>query len=192
VQTAALGKPLSRTLLARLTRWFRVEPTASASTGLEGISVTVEGTNFNTTTDANGFFSLRGAFEGDVSILFQRAEDNLSARVAVNAPAGGTLTLNNVRIDNRSGQATAISQGVDFEGLISERDCAGQTLTLVSSQRGPLDTDAYTVRLNGSSLQDRNGNPITCQDLSIGERVHVTGMVNPDGTFGNAVVQAVD
>ena len=192
VQIAALGKPPSRTPLARLARWFRIEPAASADTGLEGISVIVEGTNFTTATDANGFFAVRGAFESDVSILFQRAEDNLSARVAVNIPAGGTLTLNNVHIDNRSGQAAPASQGVDFEGLITESDCAGQTLTLVSSQRGPLDTDSYTVRLGSSSLEDRNGNPISCQDLRIGERVHVNGMVNADGTFGNAVVQAVD
>jgi len=192
VQTATLSKPLSRTPLTRLARWFRIEPTVSADTGLEGISVIVEGTNFITATDANGFFSLRGAFESDVSILFQRTEDGLSARVAVNVPAGGTLTLNNVHIDNRSGQATPASQGVDFEGLITESDCAGETLTLVSSQRGPLDTDTYTVRLGSSSLKDRNGSPISCQDLRIGERVHVTGMVNADGTFGNAVVQAVD
>ena len=189
VQTASLGNPLPRTRLARLARWLRIEPAASADTGLEGIVVTVEGTSATATTDANGFFSIDGRFESDVSILFQRAEDRLTARIAVSIPAGGRLTLNDVHIDNRSGQATPVSQGVDFDGSITQSDCAGETLTLVSSQRAPTDTDAYTVRLGTSSLRDRNGNSIVCQDLRIGGSVHVTGSVNADGTFGQAVVQ---
>jgi len=186
---AALRKPPAETRLARLARWLRIEPAASADTGLEGITVTVEGTSATGTTDANGFFSIRGGFEGDVSILFQRAEDGLAARIMVDIPAGGTLTLDNVHIDNPSGQATPMSQRVDFEGLITQSDCSGEALTLVSSQRAPTDTNTYIVRLGTSSLRDRNGNAIACQDLQTGGRVHVTGSVNVDGTFGQAVVQ---
>jgi hypothetical protein len=189
VQTAALRQPPSGTRIARFARSLRIEPAAFADTGLEGIMVAVEGTSAIGTTDANGFFSIRGRFEGDVSILFQRAEDGLAARIMVDIPAGGTLTLDNVHIDNPSGRATPMTQGVDFEGLITQSDCTGETLTLVSSQRGPTDTDTYTVRLGTSSLRDHNGNAIGCQELQMGGRVHVTGSVNGDGTFGQAAVQ---
>jgi hypothetical protein len=177
-------------LLAALRRSLWIESAASARTEFEGIMVTVEGTSATGATDANGVFSIRGNFEGQLSLLFQRAGDGLSARIAVSLPAGGTLTLNNVRIDNPSGQALAETQDVDFEGLITRVDCFGETATLVSSRRGPTDTDTYTVRLNTSSLKDARGDSVGCQNLQDGERVHVTGLVNEDGTFGGGVVQA--
>jgi hypothetical protein len=192
VQMAALLKPRpsrAETLLAALRHSLWIESAASARTELEGIVVTVEGTNATGETDANGVFSIRGNFEGQLSLLFQRADDGLSARIGVNLPAGGTLTLNDVRIDNPNGQAVAQSQGVDFEGLITRLDCAAETATLVSSRRSPTDTDTYTMRLNTSSIEDTRGDSIGCQSLQEGEPVRVTGSVNEDGTFGGGVVQ---
>jgi hypothetical protein len=176
-------------MLAALKRFLPGESTASARTVLEGILVTVEGTGATSTTDADGRFSVQGSFEGSVSLLFQRADDGLSARIAVDVPAGGTLTLNDVTLDRRSGQATAMSQGVNFDGVTTGIDCPRETMTLVSSQRSPTATDTYTVRLNTSTLVDSRGNPIGCQDLQLGGHVHVVGSVNDDGTFGEAVVQ---
>ncbi len=195
VQMAALLMPhrgRAKTLLAVLRRSFRMESVASARTELEGIVVTLEGTSATGETDANGVFSFDGDFEGQLSLLFQRADDGLSARTAVNIPAGGTLTLNNVRIDNPSGQAIPESQTVDFEGSLTQIDCSGDALTLVSTHKSPTDTDTYTVRPNTSSLEDARGDPIGCQSLRDGERVHVTGSVNEDGTIGGGVVQQVE
>jgi hypothetical protein len=195
VEMAAMLTPhrgSAETLLAALRRSLWMESVASARTEFEGIVVTVEGTSATGETDANGVFSIRGDFEGQLSLLFQRADDGLSARIAVNIPAGGTLTLNNVRIDNPSGQAMAESQAVDFEGLITQIDCSGDTLTMVSTQRSPTDTDTYTVRPNTSSLEDARGDPIDCQSLQDGQQVHVTGSVNEDGTIGGGVVQQVE
>jgi hypothetical protein len=182
----ALDRPLRpRSRLAWLTRLLATEGTAAAQNALEGIQVSIEGSSIADETDANGFFSLRGNFEGQVVIRFERMTDRASARMEVNVPAAGTLTLNDVTLDDRSGQATAQSTDVAFEGLLTSADCPAEILRLVSSQGSSVDTDVYVVRLDTSSLHQPNGTPVTCQDLTTGQTLQVAGTVNPDGTFGN-------
>jgi hypothetical protein len=188
VQTALRRSdgPPARTALARLRALLPIAATAHAQAELEGIRVFVEGTSLADETDANGFFVLRGDFEGFVTIRFQRTADGASAGIAVNAPAGGTLTLNDVRIDERSGEATAPTQSVVFEGLVSDASCSTQTLHMVSRHRSPTDTDVYTIRLGTSSLHDVQGETVPCEALVEGDLLRLQGTVNDDGTFGNA------
>ena len=185
VETALRYSPRRRTELAWLTRLFAAEGTAGADGMLEGIRVSIEGSSIADDTDANGFFSLRGHFEGYVVIRFERATGEASARVTVNVPAAGTLTLNDVTLDERNGEATAQSTSVAFHGLVASADCPGEILRLVSSERSPTDTDVYVVRLDTSSLHDANGMPVACEQLTVGEAVQLAGSVNADGTFGN-------
>jgi hypothetical protein len=184
---AALGRALKpRSKLARLTRLLAAEGTAGADVALEGLHVSIEGSSIADDTDANGFFSLRGNFEGLVVIRFERTTDGASARMTVNVPAAGALTLNDVTIDERNGEATAQSTDVAFHGLVASVDCPGEILRLVSSQRSPTDTDVYVVLLDTSSLHDAtNGMPVACEQLTVGEAVQLAGIVNPDGTFGD-------
>jgi hypothetical protein len=176
--------------LATLRELVAVEKIARARTVLEGITVAVEETNVHGQTDASGHFALQGNFEGHVNLLFQLPDAGGNARLAINVPAGGTLILNNVHVDTAAGEAVAETQGVDFDGIIVAIDCDGLTLTLVSVQRSPGDTDQYTVRLDTSSLQDMHGNTLECVDLRNGEQAALQGRVNPDdGTFGDAVIQ---
>jgi len=188
VQTAQRGggSAAKPTALARLRALLPVFATAHAQAGVEGIRVFVEGTSVADETDADGSFVLRGEFDGVVVIRFQRAADAPSAAIAVNAPAGGTLTLNDVRIDERSGEATAQTQGVVFDGLVSDASCSTQTVHMVSRHRSPTDTDVYTVRLATSSLHDVQGEPVPCEALVEGDLLRLQGTVNDDGTFGNA------
>jgi hypothetical protein len=111
--------------------------------------------------------------------------DGASARMEVNVPAAGTLTLNDVTLDERSGKATAQSTNVAFHGLVASADCLSEVLRLVSSERSPTDTDVYVVLLDTSSLHDANGMPVACDQLTVGEAVQLAGIVNPDGTFGD-------
>ena len=134
-------------------------------------------------------FSLRGDFDGDVSVVFQLPDDGGAARIALNVPAAGTVTLNNVRIDAQTGTATAETQDVAFEGIIAETNCPAFTLMMISTRDHKGDVDQYTLRTDTSSFQDANGTPLTCADLRGGERATVDGMVNQeDGTFGHALV----
>lgn len=173
--------------LAALSEAVQIEPVARAQTDVEGIRVVIEGTDVEDVTDANGNFSLPGGYEGDVKVVFELPSGD-SAQIAVNAPAAGTLTLNDVHIDAANGEARAASQDVDFDGIITEVNCRDLTLTLVSSSQSPQETDSYTVRLETSVLQDPQGNPLTCGDLQAGEEASVRGVVNPDGSFGDATV----
>jgi hypothetical protein len=183
---AALGRPLKpRSKLAWLTRPLTADGTARADVAVEGIHVSIEGSSIADDTDANGFFSLRGNFEGHVVIRFERMTDGASARMEVNVPAAGTLTLNDVTLDERSAKATAQSTNVAFHGLVASADCLSEILRLVSSERSPTDTDVYVVLLDTSSLHDANGMPVACDQLTVGEAVQLAGIVNPDGTFGD-------
>src|SRR5262249_53876249 len=191
VQTAALpaarGNPPRRA--AGLRTLMAVEAAARAQTAIEGITVAVAGTTLSDLTDANGRFSIRGNFEGEVSIIFELPDAGGSGRITVNVPAAGTLTMHDVHVDAAAGSAIPESQDVDFDGIMTRIDCAGSIATLVSVERSPTDTDDYMVRLDTSSIHDAHGAALACEDLRIGTRASVQGTVNPDGTFGNADIE---
>lgn len=159
----------------------------AASSTLAGIEVSVEGTGVRDETDASGAFRLSGDYESDVTIRFARAQDRLDASLAVNVPAGGTLGLQDVRLDAASATATPAAQSVSFEGTITGVDCGAGQLQLVSTLR-PDDGDVYVVRLVGSSIVDSAGQPVACARLTEGQATTVSGDVNPDGSFGSATI----
>lgn len=160
-------------------------PAATAS--LAGIRVSVAGTDFADETDASGAFRVSGDYDSVVTLLFARAADDLSARLQVNVPAGGTLGLRDVTLDAARGTAIALEQSVFFDGTITAIDCTAGELELVSRQR-PDDGDVYVVVLAGSAIVDGTGRPIACAQLKDGDDATVSGAVNQDGTFGDATI----
>ena len=156
------------------------------TSGVGGIHVTVEGSDLETDTDSAGRFSVRGQFDGPTGLLFERQDDHLSARLELNAPAGGTLTLRDVHIDAQAGQARPEAAEVVFEGSVAALDCSTGRLTLVSTQRDPGDTDTYAVDLQSSSLRDRRREPRECSDLHVDDRLAVDGFFAEDGAIGSA------
>jgi hypothetical protein len=164
-----------------------VQPVAAA-TGIAGIRVGVEGTGISGETDTSGDFSLRGGFEGMIHLVFQLPDAGGQAQIALNVPAGGQLTLNNVTVDAQQGAAVAETQAVDFDGIITGIDCQRLILTLVSTHQGPDDVDDYTLRLDTSVVRNAQGDPVACADIRNGEQAIVQGFVNPDGSFGDATV----
>ncbi len=163
----------------------RVEGTSSA--GVAGIHVSIEGTAIATDTDAQGRFTMRGRFDGPTTVRFERVADALSASLALNVPAGGTLTLRNIGIDAHGGTRTE-SSAVVFEGRVLGVDCAAGRVTLASTQASPMDTDTYVVVLQSSTLRDSHGTPRVCSDLRPDDRLAVDGFFADDGTIGNATV----
>jgi hypothetical protein len=101
------------TVLARIGELFRVVGRAWAQSGVEGVRVSVEGTPFETVTDAGGSFVVRGDFAGVVTLLFQRDADGLVARLAIDMPEGGTVTLRNVTCSGADGACQAEDVDVD-------------------------------------------------------------------------------
>jgi len=187
VQSAAAAAPAAR-LGAALT----LAAPAYAQGAVEGIRVTVEGTAAEAETDENGRFSLTGDFEGRLILVFQLADDAAAATVPINVPAAGTLTLNNVIVDTRTGEASAERQDVSFEGIVTSANCQNLTLAMMSVQQSPTDVDLYSVQLDTSTVEDAQGNVLRCEDLYGGARALLQGTVNTDGSFGHATIQLED
>jgi uncharacterized membrane protein YgcG len=186
--------PTSRqpmTMLARIFGMLRLESEARARPPLEGIRVTIEGTSIGTQTDAEGLFSLRGDFAGPVGMLFELPEGGSSARLVITVPRGGQVTVTNVEVDTRSGQATADTQRVRFDGLVDGTNCSQQAATVVSRET-PNDGNTYSVDLASASVRDSAGNPIGCANLTMGDPVGVDGEVASDGEVDANVVEVDD
>jgi hypothetical protein len=150
---------------------------ANARSGVDSIRISIEGPPFTAESDANGLFLVRGNFAGPANLLFQRPEDGLIARLRINVPAGGILTLNNVRIDAR--RTDTDSRTLDFRGLVAGTNCPAGTIALVS-QRRPRDGNIYSVRVPGSQLRDQTGTEVRCEDLRGGAGVTCHGNVSDD------------
>lgn len=194
VRTAAANpQRASHGIVADVRAALRIATMAHAQTMVEGIRVAVEGTAIQDQTDAAGRFTVQGDFEGRLNLVFQLAGDEGgTARIAINVPAGGTLTLNNVYLDTENEEANAETQDVDFTGTITGAYCTTLTMTMESIQKSSTDQDQYVVRLDTSTVQDAQGNTLSCADLNSGQRAALQGHVNPDGTFGNAEIQVED
>jgi hypothetical protein len=155
-------------------------------TDLAGIRVSVAGTSASGATDASGSFSVKGVFDGHRTLLFQRSSDNLDAQLPMNLPSRGILTLNDVTIDRQSGEASAASQQLQFQGFVQSVDCTKGEIAFVAD---PGDEDTYLVDVAGSTLESSSGAPVACTDVKVGESAAINGTVEEDGSIGSAVVR---
>jgi len=165
-----------------------VQSSSGQGNPVEGIRASIKGHSANSVTDSAGVFQMQGQFSGHLMVLFTRKSDGLRATLSIYLPSAGILTLNGVSIDTSSGTATPESANVDFLGVMTRVDCAGQTLTMLSAKRPAGNMDTYTVDLSNSSITDSQGNPVSCSALQSGETAHVQGTVENNGSFGNATI----
>jgi hypothetical protein len=165
-----------------------VQGSSGQGISIQGIRASVQGHNAKSVTDSTGLFQVQGEFSGRLTVLFRRKSDGLRATLPIYLPSGGSLTLNGVSIEATSGTVVVDSAAVDFLGVITKVDCAGQTLTMISAKRPAGDTDQYVVDLSNSSIVDSHDNPVSCSTLQSGETAHVQGTVENHGTFGNATI----
>jgi hypothetical protein len=160
-----------------------------ASDAVSGILVSVEGTDLQTETDAQGSFSLHGAFGGDTALRFARAGDGIDVRYSVNAPAGGTTTVRNLTLQVSSGTAVPTAVYVAFEGRVVGLDCAMSRL-VCASVTVPADQidedDTYVVDLTESTVHDSAGHAVACDAFAAGDTMHIDGAYLRDGTIGQA------
>ena len=112
------------TLAVRLAELFDVVGRAWAQSAVEGIRVSIEGTPFETLTDAGGNFLIEGDFAGSITLLFEREADGFVARMGIEVPEGATVTLHNVSCRGSGGLCEAEDIDVDepSDGSESEPD----------------------------------------------------------------------
>jgi hypothetical protein len=162
------------------------------ATGLEpedlgGIRVVVEGTHASATTAADGSFELLGPFDGMETMRFEPPGGG-TAQLAINVPAAGTLTLNNVHLDVAQGTASVETQDVAFDGVVVSTDCSGGSMVMNSAKQVRGDVDNYIVDLETSTLEDPDGNEVPCAAVRAGQNATLSGNVYPNGTFGHCLI----
>ncbi len=174
------------TFLTRLKHGLLPFPApAYAVGGIENIEVGATGYDARAVTDTDGSFSLTDVFEGPLTLSFERFEDGLLAYAKAEVPAGGTLTLEGIQIDEANGVAEAAVQRVAFDGAVLGKACLLQEL-IVANRNDP--SRWYRVNLVGSSIQDQAGSALSCPELSSGIPVRVDGIFRPDGSIGEASI----
>jgi hypothetical protein len=163
-----------------------LQANASAATELAGIRVTLVSSNLEDVTDDGGSFTLQGSFGGTVTIMFA-AGDTTLALLEVDVPTAGTVDLIDVRLVN--GAASPGQETVDFEAFVTRIDCAGQEVEVVSV----FDTGGlpFVVDL-GSSVLVEDDDPLACSSLDVGDRVRVSGSLEPDALVVDAIVRRLD
>jgi hypothetical protein len=163
-----------------------VGPVSSAHAGpaLDGIRVSVEGFDPSTETDPDGSFLLSGEFSGPSIVHFEREDDGLEARMTVNVPKGGVLSLRDLTLDATRGMASPGAQDLSFDGIIADKDCLQRRLELTSlfAPQG----ERFLVELEGSTISAGSGGRRYCMNLRSGDDAHVEGTVQPNGTISDA------
>jgi hypothetical protein len=181
-QTALLDAPRrAGSWLAKALSFIRPLRAVEAASGVENVTVRVAGTNLSSVSDANGAFSLKGDFGGPITLTFERQGSGRLVRLAIDIPTGGTLTLNDVELDERSGEASAAARNLDFDGVVTASNCPTGTIDMVSEVT-PDDGNHYPVNVQSATLRDSTGQPIQCGDLASGDVLSVQGQVRDDGS----------
>jgi hypothetical protein len=172
------------TWLASLLHLLGPLSAAHAGPALDGIRVSVEGFDPSTETDPDGSFLLSGEFSGPSIVHFERADDALEARMTVNVPKGGVLSLRDLTLDATRGVASPGTQDLSFDGIIADKDCLQRRLELTS--RFAPQGERFLVELEGSTISDGSGERQYCLNLRRGDDAHVDGTVQPNGTISDA------
>ena len=148
---------------------------------VRGITVTIGLSRSATVTDLQGLFTLSSGVSGDVQLIFERDSDNLDAEVQIRLPRGGTLALADIFIDVGINEAIPGRQSIAFDGLVDRIDCPGDMLRTVS--RDDPGGIRFDIRLDTATIRDRNGEPVSCEQLVLNEEIDVKGTVLDDNTI---------
>jgi hypothetical protein len=151
-----------------------------------GIRVVVQGTDVETVTGEDGSFTLRGDFDGEVTVVFE-VDDGRQARTTVDVPVGGTVDLEDVTVDPEQGEARPTRRTLTFTGVVDDVDCDGSILTVVTERDGRRTT--VRVRLGDAFVHDPAGVPVPCDRVRVRDQAAVQGEILADDSIGRADVE---
>lgn len=164
---------------------------------LQGIVVTVVGTEVHSETDEIGFFELEGAFDGDVTLEFREPDGTLNV-LPLDVPSGGVVSLRDVRL--AGGRASADRIDVDFEGIVgADAQCIESPQTVEVSDRAL--SNHFLVRLDDASYEfDARRCPdiaqqqrdAECADLQSQRTVRIVGVAGGDRLIAARSVRLVN
>ena len=142
-----------------------------------GIIVRLRGTDVETVTGADGGFRLEGDFSGLATVDFIAA-DHLANSLQLVVPAGGQVTLVNVRFDTPHQLALADAIQVDFEAVaLANAACDGSQGTLQVRDRSDR-ANVFAVQLTAATkieADDMPGATVLCSDIGDGQPLRIRG-----------------
>lgn len=165
-------------LLSGVWRTIRPVTPAFAAAGVDGILVRILDTGFSTETFGGGFFEISGEIPERITVVFED-ESGMIASVSTIAPAGGSVTLQDVVLDRN---AMEVTRSVSFDAIVERANCLFD-VAWVRSAKDP-DGSTYLVQVRPASVQTPGGEELTCFELDRGSPVAVDGSVLPDGSVG--------
>jgi len=155
---------------------------------IEGIDVSIRGTDLKTTTDAHGNFELEGSFDGAVTVDFRERDGTLSMLLA-RVPSGGIVSLRNVKFSQ--GQAWPEQIDVDFEATVSgDPVCTDGSSSISVRDRDPYTPNDFAVSVDGNTnFESDDGCPESpdCDDLARNFTVRVRGVQADDQIHADSV-----
>lgn len=142
-----------------------------------GIAVRVRGTPVETLTAADGFFRLEGEFSGFTTLEFVEPDATVNS-MDLDVPAGGDVTLVNVRFDRVHRLAFSERIDVDFEAIaVEDAQCDGAAgLLRVTDRSGAA--NPFLLRITASTKLEEDDQPTAapgCTDLTDGRILRVRG-----------------
>jgi len=146
--------------------------TAASAVVPPSVTVSIDGTTAQTSTDDDGNFELSGSFSGLLSLRFTVPEFQVVQQLDV--PAGSAIVLQDVELRPDRVQAQAARQ-LDFNGHVALVDCTDGIL-LVNDDRHE-DTQFMVQLLADTNIVRRDGEGASCADIAEGSEVEVDGYI---------------
>lgn len=153
------------------------------------VTVSIDGTAAQTSTDADGNFELSGNFSGLLSLRFTVPEFQVVQLLDV--PAGSAIVLQDVELRPDGVQAQAARQ-LDFNGRVKLVDCTDGTLLVDDNRHN--DRQFMVQLVVSTSIVRQSGEAASCGDIAEGRDVEVDGYIQlqPDTTGAtNRVITAL-
>ncbi len=162
---------------------------ASAAARVEGVLVRLQGFPIQTLTGPDGWFRLEGQFSGPLTVEFVAPQEAPTA-VPVFVPAGGEVTLVNVRLDHGLRQARPERIDIDFEAIaITDAVCEPAGFLMVRDRS--LDPHEIRIALSGATKIEED-NPTgekspNCQTLRAQFTLRIQGTETEGGIAASRI-----
>jgi hypothetical protein len=159
---------------------------------IDGITVSISIDNSVPVTDvtnASGVFSLDGSFAGNAKITFTDTNSNSLGTAFINVFPTAQVDLGDITLDSGTVDFQGQTQ-VTFDGKVTSNNCSGNTGSLETDAKNSEGTTTVIVQVSASTdLLDRNGNAITCDNISLATSLQVQGVITSGNTVNASRIQ---
>ncbi|MBY0279128.1 hypothetical protein K2Z84_27660 [Candidatus Binatia bacterium] len=158
------------------------DATQATALDLPAVTVSIDEVGVETSTDAEGNFSLDGDFAGALTVRFRSGD--VEGTQQVDVPTGALVVLADVVV--AAGQVDAeAGRQVGFLARVLRTDCAASELVVEDDRKEPRQ---FLVRLvDDTRFVRRDGSDASCGDVAQRAQIAIDGVFAPDSGTGSTV-----